>query len=285
LGAYIRSRRVRGGKMKKKKLIVIAAAVAGGVFFLAALHFLGPTPEAKAAGTILDSFQIDSYEEYLLTGLTKIGNNFWVTDGWWYEYETEGEVNHVYEVTRVVGAPGSIVSSFPSPQGYNNLKGIAHRVMAPYGNCLWLCAGENPPSILTVTTTGSIVSASSFTIDYQAGGLAWDGTYLYSVDYQNGKIYKYNSAGSIITPFPVDAPDKNSKDRVPFGIAYDGQYLWVTCYGKYDRIVKMTTTGSITGTAITVPNTPHPFPTAITAEGAYLWYADDATDTFYKIDK
>jgi hypothetical protein len=33
------------------------------------------------------------------------------------------------------------------------------------------------------------------------------------------------------------------------------------------------------------PPNEYAFPTAIMADGDYLWYADDSTDTFYEVDK
>jgi sugar lactone lactonase YvrE len=199
--------------------------------------------------------------------------------------------NHFYEASTTGSIVGMCYPPLPST-GYSHYRGIAYVDDPLYGDCLWAYAAQNengPPTIIKMKAigTGSIVSSFPVYGGYKGGGgLALDesGGHLYHLDYVGYKIYKYTTAGSVVTSF--DTPDKNAKDRLPYGLAYDGQYLWVTCYGKYDRIVKMTTTGSIiTGGIFPVPNTPNPHPTAITADGTYLRYIDDATETFYQVDK
>jgi sugar lactone lactonase YvrE len=140
------------------------------------------------------------------------------------------------------------------------------------------------PKILQVTTSGSVIDSFQYDGE-EGGGLAWDGTYVYVLDYDKREIYKYTSAGSLLPNWPKNAPDNASSDRIPYGIAADAQHLWVTSYGKYDRIIQMTKGASLTGSVINAPNTPHPHPTAVTTDGNYLMYVDDATDTLYEITK
>jgi len=53
-----------------------------------------------------------------------------------------------------------------------------------------------------------------------AGGLAWDGKYLWDVSTTSRKICKYDTNGNVLTSF--DAPN----GYYPFGLTYDGIYLW-----------------------------------------------------------
>jgi len=280
--------------MKTKKYIVIAAAVAGGAFFFAAFYRDLGVSEARATGNIISSFDLHEMSggtNFLITGLTKKADNFCFTEGWMLAYE-----NEFYEVTTT----GSFVRKWYPPlpsTGYSHYRGIAYFSDPQNGDCVWAYAAQNengPPTIIKMKASGigSIISSFPVYGGYKGGGgLALDETagYLYHLDYVGYKIYKYTTdkhptAGSVVRSF--DTPDKNAKDRLPYGLAYDGQYLWVTCYGKYDRIVKMTTAGSIITTeSFSVPNRPHPHPTAITADGPYLRYVDDATETFYQVDK
>jgi hypothetical protein len=115
--------------------------------------------------------------------------------------------------------------------------------------------------------------------------LAWYSPYIYVLDYAERKIYKYTAGGSLLTNWPKNAPDYASVNRIPYGIAADSNYLWVTSYGKYDRIIQMNKNGTTTGSVIDAPNTFHPHITAITNDGNHLMYVDDATDTLYEITK
>lgn len=259
--------------MGRKGRFYRAAAAVFGTAWGAVCLLPWVRPEAEAAGSIISSFQLPGPYARLVTGLTKVGDNYWFTEGWGRSgYEPE----YIYEVT----AGGNVVSSFPAPGGRRYLKGLAARVVAPWGNCLWLCAGE-PKEILTVTTAGSVVS--SFGINHYGGDLAWDGDILYCTDYVGRKIYKYTAGGSVVGTLAAPDADPNS-GRVPYGVAWDGQYLWVVCYGKGDQIYKLNAaTGSIYG-SFPVPNE-YAHVLAITEDGAYLTYADDAVDMAFTIDK
>jgi len=272
--------------MKTKKYIVIAAAVAGGVFFFVALNALTRVPEAKAGGSIVNSFtNVDVYDStFLITGLTKKSED----SGIKRYFITFSDRNIIYSIEVSEGIKKWYTAGQVAlPAAYKKIRGIAYNQQ---GNHLWVYAGGydgQPPGakILKVTTGGSVINSFQAYNDHEGGGLAWYGPYIYVLDYAERDIYKYTAAGSLLDNWPKNAPDHGSVNRIPYGIAADSNYLWVTSYGKYDRIIQMTKNGSITGSVINAPNTFHPHLTAITTDGNHLMYVDDATDTLYEITK
>lgn len=256
----------------KWKTITAVVLYASVVIIIGALAIKFP-PRAEAAGSIISSFPVNTENPVLIAGITKRGDNYWITDGF---------CSFVYEITPT----GGVASSFEAPVKsgnlrYANLHGIAYVNEGPTGEYLYLCSSYD--HILKTTLTGSLVS--SFSLNQRmGGGLCYDGANLYMLDYQYKKLFKYSLGGSVISSF--NAPDyADNSGRFPFGLAYDGQYLWVASYGNNDMIYKVTTTGSIVGAGIAAPNTPNPHVTAIAADGDYLIYGDDAVDTLYRIDK
>jgi DNA-binding beta-propeller fold protein YncE len=272
--------------MKNKKYIAIAAALAGGVFFFVALFVLVPIREAEAAGSIVNSFtNVDENDRtFLITGLTKKSEASGIKE--YFITFSDRDIIYKIEVLEAI-KKWDTLGRVTLPASFSRVRGIAYNDQA---NNLWVYAGhyegEPPgPKILKVTTSGSVITSFQASEWHAGGGLAWDGTYVYVLDYAERRIFKYTAGGSLLDNWPKNAPDYASTDRIPYGIAADSNYLWVTSYGKYDRIIQMTKNASLTGSVINAPNTFHPHLTTITTDGNHLMYADDSTDTLYEITK
>lgn len=277
--------------MKTKKNIAIAAAVAGGVFFFFGVPATTWVLNAAAGGSIVNSYPLHDpgseplYDRsFLITGLTKKSEESGIKD--YFITASDRDIIYVIDVSEVT-EKWYIRGQVTLPTSFKRIRGIAYNQQ---GNHLWVYAGAydgQPPGakILKVTTGGSVIDSFQAHEDHEGGGLAWYGAYVYVLDYAARRIYKYTAGGSLLDNWPKNAPDYASTDRIPYGIAADSNYLWVTSYGKYDRIIQMTKNGSLTGSVINAPNTFHPHVTAITTDGNHLMYADDATDTLYEITK
>ncbi len=103
-------------------------------------------------------------------------------------------------------------------------------------------------------------------------GLAYDGAYLWNVDFDSDKIYRLDSSGNITTSFDSPASE-------PSGLAYDGSFLWNADSGT-GVIYKLDTSGNIAASF----NAPGSSPRGLAHDGTYLWNADPVTDRIYKLD-
>jgi subtilisin family serine protease len=105
-------------------------------------------------------------------------------------------------------------------------------------------------------------------------GLAWDGEYLWNVDWETDMIYKLNpSTGSVVQSF-------SSPGTRPYGLTYDGTYLWVA-----DRDTDMIDQlDPATGSVVSSISTPEGEPMGLTWDGEYLWVAEHDSDKIYKVN-
>jgi hypothetical protein len=101
---------------------------------------------------------------------------------------------------------------------------------------------------------------------------------LYEIDAVTGTIYKIiPTNGSVESSF--SAPAVGSEKY--FGLTSDGTDFYVGTYGRYDKIYKINTSGSV----ITSFDAPGNEPMGLAYDGAYLWLVDDENDTCYKLEK
>jgi len=76
------------------------------------------------------------------------------------------------------------------------------------------------------------------------GDMDFDGTFLWLVNEQEGKIIKLDTSnGDTITSFKL--PSSDSEDPDNFGCAYDNGYIWVTEYGDKTLMRINATTGAL----------------------------------------
>lgn len=119
--------------------------------------------------------------------------------------------------------------------------------------------------------------------------MAYDGTFFWIVDWQSNTINKVlPEDGSVIAtiPGPSTKPTYQSNPGVgdfnarPFGIAWDGQALWVSDQSE----LMIYRVNPVDGSILSSFPSPGPDPKGLTWDGEFLWHADQSTQTIYKID-
>ncbi len=106
-------------------------------------------------------------------------------------------------------------------------------------------------------------------------GLASDGTSLWNVDRDVGKIFNLDFYG-VVQGF-ISAPGDSSE-----GLTFDGEYLWVSDW--VDQMIYKIDPAS--GEVLDSFTSPGPFPKGLAYDGTYLWNADAASNTelIYQLD-
>ena len=106
------------------------------------------------------------------------------------------------------------------------------------GTYLWLATWSSTNSSLNrvykLTTTGEVVSYFPTPGGDFSLGLTYADDYLWLADMDDNYIYKLTTSGSVVGGFAFS---------YPVGLAWDGQYFWISTPG--DSIHKVTTSGSI----------------------------------------
>ena len=264
--------------MKKISVYLAGAALAGAAVFSLVRAPLG-TPSAEAVtGTVVSSWCLGM--EIFRTarnpqGIAYDGQYLWLVDA-----NFKGHIPSFFKITKT----GSIVTSFPVPtlgEWYDaNYKGLGWD-----GGYLRLAASDGstgriyriPP---VEGASGTFVSVEN----YQPFGVGWEPSqvgapYVWEVDNKSGKVYRINPAtGATEDSFNTDVGTL----RRPGGLAYESgaDRVWISGYGKGDKIYGYTAAGSLVGTF----NAPSTHPMGLTWDGGYLWYVDGCTDYFYKIE-
>ncbi len=118
-------------------------------------------------------------------------------------------------------------------------------------------------------------------------GLAWDGQYLWSANWDSQRIYQLNPVTGEIVKF-ISSPG-----RQPLGLAWDGQYLWNTD-GQTERIYRLNPSNGRTVRTFSLKRFDSYFGyvrlRGMTWDGHYLWCAwysndyEEEEDNIYKID-
>jgi len=103
------------------------------------------------------------------------------------------------------------------------------------------------------------------------GGMTWDGTYIWGVDYTANYVYQLKRDGTQVGGFASPAPS-------PRGTAWDGEYLWVASRDAA-YVYHLKTDGTQVG-GFTFPG---PAPEDIAWDGTYLWEGDDTADYVYQL--
>jgi len=177
---------------------------------------------------------------------------------------------------------GEIISSFVVPGLKYNQKGLAWD-----GTYLLSAAAESGGRIYVIDPSEpGNATYLSVGPDYPYG-LAFEESpfgvsSIWTVDNKEKRVYELSrNTGSTVSSFPIDV----GADREPAGLSFDGTYLWLSAFGKNDKLYGYTKAGSLVGTF-----TAEPFPTGgrahpigATWDGDYLWYVDGCTDYFYRI--
>ena len=107
-------------------------------------------------------------------------------------------------------------------------------------------------------------------------GLAYDGTYLWNVDWMDNTVYKLNPVdGTVISSFT--SPTTGGR---AYGLTWDGVALWMVDWVD-DTIYQV---NSSDGVVIKSFPAPGPNSQGLAWDGKYLWVSDYDVDTIFKID-
>ena len=147
----------------------------------------------------------------------------------------------------------------------------------PDGKCLtydgtFLWTTNNDDTVSKLNEVGNVIDSFS-TPDTGLYGIAFDGTYFWTSDYNSDMIYQLDTFGSIVSSFSSPGTD-------PLGLLFDGMYLW-NVDGDSDMIYKMNTSGSV----LLSFSAPDSGTLDFAYDGTYLWCTGNATDKIYKLNK
>jgi len=147
---------------------------------------------------------------------------------------------------------------------------------------LWVSEGGNADiykgMIFKIDTNGNILS--SFTAPGQNSqgprpkGLAFDGTYLWNVDYLDDKIYKLTKSGNIISSISVPS-------GISSGLAWDGENLWVSEWFSY-KIYKIDPANGQILKSFNAPDFEDKYPYGLAWDGTHLWVSN--SNGIYMLD-
>lgn len=175
-----------------------------------------------------------------------------------------------YMIYQLDPIDGTIINSFSSPGGSN--EGLTWN-----GTYLYACenggGAANPDYIYKLDpANGSVISSIQPASMSWPHGLAWDGQYLWTNNFNPKTITKINPENAQIL-HTIPAPGNKS-----VGLTWDGQYLWTDDFDE-DLLYQISPEdGSV---IYTVPS-PHPNPRDLAWDGEYLWVLGG--NTLYQVD-
>jgi hypothetical protein len=129
--------------------------------------------------------------------------------------------------------------------------------------------------------TGDVVNSFN-SPGFWPTGLAWDGTYLWVVDFVDihDKIYKLDpSNGSVVSS--VDSPDGLWSGQ---GLAWDGTYLLYAGEDPNGPGFKIYKINPSNGNIMSSFDSPSDSPSGLAWDGTYLWNADYSDYKIYKLN-
>lgn len=102
-------------------------------------------------------------------------------------------------------------------------------------------------------------------------GLAFDGQYLWCLDYSEAKVYQLDSSGNVLKSIP--APGKN-----PIGLAYDGKCLWTMPWDGTGTAHRFDMSGNVVASMAT------PGWSGLAWDGEHIWVSNGEHMRIYEMD-
>jgi hypothetical protein len=163
------------------------------------------TPET---GSVVSSFKVSTTG---LFGCCYDGSYLW------YDALNASLEYNMYKVTDT----GSVLSSWPSP--------VSRTVGCAWdGTYFWLSSYFG--SLGWATTTGSLLG--SFGTSWRPTGVMYDEYYLWTAEYNQPTVYRITTSGSVVSSFDFPAGQ-------PWGLGYDGEYMWLTSIAGQGYVYKV----------------------------------------------
>ena len=150
------------------------------------------------------------------------------------------------------------------------------------GDNLWVSQADSassyPGMILEVDSNGNTLSFFQAPGQWENGprpkGLAYDGTYLWNVDFIDEKIFKLTKTGGVISSIPAPS-------GISSGLAWDGEYIWVSEWDSY-KIYKINPENGGIVDSFNAPDFENEHPYGLAWDGTYLWSSN--SNGIYKIN-
>ncbi|MDZ7698922.1 MAG: matrixin family metalloprotease [Deltaproteobacteria bacterium] len=147
---------------------------------------------------------------------------------------------------------------------------------------LWASEGGSattyPGIIFKIDTAGNILSSfdapGKSSLGSRPMGLAFDGTYLWSVDYLDDKIYELSKSGAVIGSIPAPS-------GISSGLAWDGTNLWVSEWFSY-KIYKLNPENGQVLMSFNAPDFEEEYPYGLAWDGTHLWVS--TSNGIYMLD-
>jgi YVTN family beta-propeller protein len=128
------------------------------------------------------------------------------------------------------------------------------------GTHMWVgCSGHVPMSIQEYNVSDGTLLRTITNSDLNGSSLVYDGENIWSDGFSNDVIKVNASTGAIVASYPVGTE--------PYGLAFDGQYVWVANYGSSSVSKVLATTGAVT--TYSLPTCAHPEGMAF--DGSHVW--------------
>jgi hypothetical protein len=138
------------------------------------------------------------------------------------------------------------------------------------GRYIWVCTFGGLADIRKLDTSGNLLDVFPSPGPWPYG-LAFDGQYLWCLDYSEAKVYQLDSSAKVIKSIP--APGKN-----PIGLAYDGEYLWTMPWDGTGTAYRIDTSGNV------VDSIPTPGWSGLAWDGEHLWVSNGEHLRIYEMD-
>jgi len=158
-----------------------------------------------------------------------------------------------------------ISDSWHAGEGGGFVSGIAWD-----GHYFWICTFGGLADIRKFDTSGNLLQVFPSPGPWPYG-LAFDGQYLWCLDYSEAKVYQLDSSAKAIKSIP--APGKN-----PIGLAYDGTYLWTMPWDGTGTAYRFDTSGNV------VDSIPTPGWSGLAWDGQHVWVSNGEHMRIYQMD-
>jgi YVTN family beta-propeller protein len=125
---------------------------------------------------------------------------------------------------------------------------------------VWVgCTGYVPMSIEEYDASDGTLLKTITTSDINGSALVYDGENIWSDGFNNDIIKVNASTGTIVASYPVGTQ--------PYGLVFDGQYIWVANYAGTSVSRVSATTGAVT--TYSLPTCAHP--QGLAFDGSSVW--------------
>jgi hypothetical protein len=182
-------------------------------------------------GSVVRQFAAPGTSYQYNRGLTHDGTDLWITG-------YDSGLSPAYRVYRISDIDGTVLQNWGAPNG------APANGLAWDGTYIWVVQSTSPYQLHQCNPAdGSIVASITppyATSEYR--GITWDGAYLWGVSpkgerqYYAYRVCQINSVnGNLAKEFITPMYGINTNWIQPWGLTWDGEYLWLGGYGNVEK--------------------------------------------------